>query len=141
MGVVQSHLATMFRDDARPVLVLQGSPMTSADVLREDVSLEVVRRTVTEAAAKSLQEARKGVGELSAGIINEITALKVPPNPLLHVLSAILSLMGHQEPSWPSVTVFLSGPELSKLIALEPHQVSWESQLAVQQMLEEHADT
>ncbi|OLP99508.1 Thioredoxin reductase [Symbiodinium microadriaticum] len=140
VGVVQSHLATMFRDDARPVLVLQGSPMTSADVLREDVSLEVVRRTVTEAAAKSLQEARKGVGELSAGIINEITALKVPPNPLLHVLSAILSLMGHQEPSWPSVTVFLSGPELSKLIALEPHQVSWESQLAVQQMLEEHAE-
>ena len=141
MGVVQSHLATMLRDDARPVLVLQGSPLTSMDVLREDVSLEVVRQTVTEAAANSLQEARTAVGELSAGDIEEITALIVPPRPLLHVLSAVLTVMGRKEPSWESVQEFLRGSELSNLIALEPHQVSWESQLAIQQMAEEHPDT
>ncbi|CAE7249133.1 DHC1B [Symbiodinium sp. CCMP2456] len=131
----------MFRDDARPDLVLQGSPMISTDVLREDVSLEVVRRTVTEAAANSLQEARKSVGGLSAGYIKEIMIFKNPPIPLLHVFSAILSLMGHKEPSWESVEVVLSGPELPKLIALEPHEVSWECQLAVQQMVEEHAES
>eukprot|EP00439_Symbiodinium_sp_Y106_P040121 s700_g4.t3 len=111
VGVVQSHLATMLRDDARPVLVLQGSPLTSMDVLREDVSLEVVRQTVTEAAANSLQEARTAVGELSAGDIEEITALIVPPRPLLHVLSAVLTVMGRKEPSWESVQEFLRGSE------------------------------
>ena len=93
VGVLQSQLAAMLYDDARPVLMLQGSPLASTDVLREDASLEVIRRTLPEEAANGLQEARTAVSQVRSDYLQEVKALRMPPEPLRDVLSAVLRLL------------------------------------------------
>ena len=93
VGVLQSQLAALFYDDARPVLMLQGSPLASTDVLREDASLEVIRRTLPEEAANCLQEARAAVSHVRSDHLQDIKALRMPPEPLHDVLSAVLSFV------------------------------------------------
>ena len=69
--------------------MFQGSPLESAEVLREDASLVVIRRTLPEAAANCLQEARREVANMPPGRLQEVRD-KMPGVPALDVLSAVL---------------------------------------------------
>ena len=142
MGDLQCHLAAKFCDDVRPTLLLAGSPLTATDVLQEDVSLAVIRHTLSQTAAFGLQAARTAVSRVKETQLQDLKTIIVPADMMLDVMAAILSLLGHREHSWHSIRKLLGQRELlSRLFALEPHQVSFESQLGVQQIVERHADS
>ncbi|TMW62553.1 hypothetical protein Poli38472_005171 [Pythium oligandrum] len=54
-----------------------------------------------------LQSAKEAVGNIKSDNINEIRSLKMPPEPIHDVLSAVLMLLGIQDTSWNSMKKFL----------------------------------
>ncbi|OQS05963.1 dynein heavy chain [Thraustotheca clavata] len=54
-----------------------------------------------------LQSAKEAVGAIKSDNINEIRSLKMPPEPIHDVLSAVLMLLGIQDTSWNSMKKFL----------------------------------
>ncbi|CAE7572687.1 DHC1B [Symbiodinium sp. CCMP2456] len=142
VGDLQCHLAAKFCDNVRPTLLFEGSPLPSTDVLQEDVSLAVIRRTLSEAAASGLQAARTAVSNVKRTQLQDLKSIIKPAEMLLDVMAAILCLLGHREHSWNSIRKLLGGRELlSRLVALEPNHVSFESQREVQQIVAQHANS
>lgn len=142
VGDLQCHLATKLADNVRPTLLFESSPLASTDVLQEDVSLAVIRHTLSERAAFALQAARTAVSGVKETRLQDLKSIIKPAEMMLDVMAAILSLLGHREHSWHSIRKLLGRYELpSRLFALEPHQVSFENQLVVQQIVEQHADS
>ncbi|CAE6916104.1 DHC1B [Symbiodinium sp. CCMP2592] len=139
VGDLQCRLAAKFCDGARPTLLFEGSPLASTDFLREDVSLAVVRRALPEEEALLLQTARKAVSHVKADHLQLVKDLRMPPEPLHDVLAATMSLLDLREHNWVSMKKFLSQRAIvSRLIALEPQQVSFDSQLAVEEIVHRH---
>ena len=123
-------------------MLFESSPLASTDVLQEDVSLAVIRHTLSEKAACVLQSARTAVSGVKETQLQDLKSIVKPAEMMLDVMAAILSLLGHREHSWHSIRKLLGRYELpSRLLALEPHQVPFESQLEVQQIVEQHADS
>ncbi|DBA00111.1 TPA: hypothetical protein N0F65_000402 [Lagenidium giganteum] len=54
-----------------------------------------------------LQSAKEAVGNIKSDNLNEIRSLKMPPEPIHDVLSAVLMLLGIQDTSWNSMKKFL----------------------------------
>lgn len=54
-----------------------------------------------------LQTAKEAVGNIKSDNLNEIRSLKMPPEPIHDVLSAVLMLLGIQDTSWNSMKKFL----------------------------------
>jgi len=54
-----------------------------------------------------LDQAKKAVGGIKSEHLNEITALKMPPEPIADVLGAVLKLLGVRDVSWLSMKKFL----------------------------------
>ena len=54
-----------------------------------------------------LDAAKKSVGQISSDNLNEIRSLKMPPEPIRDVLSAVLMLLGINDTSWLSMRNFL----------------------------------
>lgn len=54
-----------------------------------------------------LQSAKDAVGNIKSDNLNEIRSLKMPPEPIHDVLSAVLMLLGIQDTSWNSMKKFL----------------------------------
>ncbi|RHY58768.1 hypothetical protein DYB34_000770 [Aphanomyces astaci] len=54
-----------------------------------------------------LESAKQAVGNIKSDNINEIRSLKMPPEPIHDVLSAVLMLLGIQDTSWNSMKKFL----------------------------------
>ena len=54
-----------------------------------------------------LESAKKAVGMIKSDNINEIRSLKMPPEPIHDVLSAVLMLLGINDTSWLSMKKFL----------------------------------
>ena len=140
VGDLQCRLAARFCDGARPTLLFEGSPLASTDFLHEDVSLAVIRRTLPEEEAAFLQASRAAMSRVRADHLQLVKDLRMPPEPLHDVLAATMSLLDLREHSWMSMKKFLSQRPaiVSRLIALEPHQVSFDSQLAVQEIVHRH---
>ncbi|CAE6950830.1 DHC1B [Symbiodinium natans] len=142
VGHLQCQLAAMFCDEVPPTLLFEGTPLASTDVLREEASLGVVRRTLPERSAFALQAARAAVSRVRSSQLQDLKSIAVPAQMMLDVMAASLSLLDHREHSWHSIKKLLSGSALpSRLIALQPHEVSFESQLAVQQLVEQRGDS
>ena len=91
MGDLQCHLAAKFCDDVRPTLLLAGSPLTATDVLQEDVSLAVIRHTLSQTAAFGLQAARTAVSRVKETQLQDLKTIIVPADMMLDVMAAILS--------------------------------------------------
>ena len=142
-GMLQSHLAAELCDSARPVLVCHGVALAPEDVLAEEVSLLVIRRPLPDDVAQRMRMAREAVARVKADELLNIKALKFPPDAMHDVWSATLLLSGWQDSSWASIKKFLgsgagilgSGAGTRSLLTLEPYQVSFENQLAVQQIV------
>ncbi|CAE7293494.1 DHC1B, partial [Symbiodinium necroappetens] len=142
VGDLQCRLAARFCDGARPTLLFDGSPLASTDFLYEDVSLAVVRRALPEEEAASLHAARTAMSHVRAEHLQLVKDLRMPPEPVRDVLAATMSLLDLREHSWMSMKKFLSQRAIvSRLIALEPHQVSFDSQLAVQEIVRRHSNS
>jgi len=54
-----------------------------------------------------LMAAKKAVGQIKSDNLNEIRSLKMPPEPIRDVLSAVLMLLGIDDTSWLSMRNFL----------------------------------
>ena len=137
-NVLQINLAAVLGDDAPPVLLRQGIPLAAGDILSEEATLLVVRRVLPDEVVLQLEMARKAVSHLKPEHLTSIKELKMPPEPLYNVLRAILLLLGNADCSWLSMKKFLGGRAATqKLLTLRPCQVSFESQLAIQQMVQQ----
>ena len=137
-GMLQSHLAAVLCDSARPVLLCHGVALAPEDVLAEEVSLLVIRRPLPDDVAQRMRMAREAVARVKADELLNIKALKFPPDAMHDVWSATLLLSGWQDSSWASIKKFLgsgAGTGTRSLLTLEPYQVSFENQLAVQQIV------
>ena len=55
-----------------------------------------------------VDQARAAVGELQAKNLNEIKNFRVPPDAVVHVLGAVMLLLGSDDTSWNSMKRFLS---------------------------------
>ena len=125
VGHLQCQLAAMFCDEVPPTLLFEGTPLASTDVLREEASLGVVRRTLPERSAFALQAARAAVSRVRSSQLQDLKSIAVPAQMMLDVMAASLSLLDHREHSWHSIKKLLSGSALpSRLIALQPHEVT-----------------
>eukprot|EP00501_MAST-03F_sp_TOSAG23-6_P000982 GSMAST32.ASY1.ANO1.1018.1 assembled CDS len=62
-----------------------------------------------------LDAAKKAVGQIKSENLDEIRSLKTPPDPIRHVLSAVLTLLGINDTSWLSMRNFL-GKQMRKLV-------------------------
>ena len=138
-GLLQCNLAAVMQDNARPILLLQGVRLAVDDVLTGEASLEVMRRPLPEEAATRLRKAREAVSHVKSDQLQDVKSLKMPPEAIHDVLAAILQLLGRWDYSWVSIRKVLGERNLvQRLLALEPYQVSFESQLAVQQTVTKH---
>mmetsp|Transcript_6643 Transcript_6643/g.9053 ORF Transcript_6643/g.9053 Transcript_6643/m.9053 type:complete len:198 (-) Transcript_6643:706-1299(-) len=52
--------------------------------------------------------ARASVGELKSSNLNEIKGFRVPPDPVTHVLGAVMQFLGQTDISWNAMKRFLS---------------------------------
>ena len=70
------------------------------------------RKVAVEHELSSVQPevdaARAQVGELKSSNLNEIKGFRVPPDPVTHVLGAVMQFLGQTDISWNSMKRFLS---------------------------------
>jgi hypothetical protein len=55
-----------------------------------------------------VEAARAAVGELKSSNLNEIKNFRVPPEPVVHVLGAVMLFMGSDDTTWNGMKRFLS---------------------------------
>ena len=77
-----------------------------------------------------LGAARKTVGGIKAENLNEIRALKMPPEAIQDVLEAVPSVMGIFDTSWISIKKFLGQRGMVQNI-LKFMQADWRKKLGV----------
>ncbi|KAF4683419.1 Cytoplasmic dynein 2 heavy chain 1 [Perkinsus olseni] len=85
-----------------------------------------------------LEEARKAVGSIRQDNLNEIRALKMPPEAIHDVLYGVLLLMGGSDSSWNAMKKFLSGAGvIQRVLNFDARKISLRSREEVERLLEE----
>ena len=79
---------------------------------KEDEVKVVERKYLVENELGGIQPevdaAREAVGELKPANLNEIKNFRVPPDPVTHVLGAVMQFLGQTDISWNAMKRFLS---------------------------------
>lgn len=84
-----------------------------------------------------LEEARRAVGSIKQDNLNEIRALKMPPEAIHDVLYGVLILMGSADESWNAMRKFLSGSGvIQKVLNFDARKVSEKTRGEVEKLLE-----
>jgi dynein heavy chain 2 len=87
-----------------------------------------------------LDAAKKAVGSIKPDHLNEIRALKMPPEPIHDVLNGVLRLMGSQDSTWANMRKFLAGSgAIQRILNFDPRQISAEVREDVEKLLKEKA--
>merc|ERR1719281_2298259 len=85
-----------------------------------------------------LEAAKKAVGSIKSDHLNEIRALKMPPEPIHDVLNGVLRLMGNYDNSWASMKKFLAGSgAIQRIMNFDPRQISPEVRQDVEKLVKE----
>ncbi|KAF4663535.1 Cytoplasmic dynein 2 heavy chain 1 [Perkinsus olseni] len=85
-----------------------------------------------------LEKARKAVGSIRQDNLNEIRALKMPPEAIHDVLYGVLLLMGGSDSSWNAMKKFLSGAGvIQRVLNFDARKISLRSREEVERLLEE----
>eukprot|EP00931_Biecheleriopsis_adriatica_P043590 TRINITY_DN24917_c0_g1_i1.p1 TRINITY_DN24917_c0_g1~~TRINITY_DN24917_c0_g1_i1.p1 ORF type:complete len:4311 (+),score=994.91 TRINITY_DN24917_c0_g1_i1:69-13001(+) len=89
-----------------------------------------------------LDAAKKAVGSIKPEHLNEIRALKMPPDPIHDVLNGVLRLMGNYDNSWASMKKFLAGSgAIQRIINFDPRQIDPQVRQDVEKLLKEKANS
>ncbi|OWZ22446.1 Dynein heavy chain [Phytophthora megakarya] len=83
-----------------------------------------------------LQTAMEAVGNIKSDNLNEIRSLKMPPEPIHDVLSAVLMLLGIQDTSWNSMKKFLGNRGVKEdILNYDAHRITPEISKAVTKLV------
>jgi len=89
-----------------------------------------------------VESAQKAVGNIKKDHLNELKSLKMPPEPISDVLSAVLRLMGNSENSWVSMKRFLGeGSVITNLINFNPRRITPEIRADIKHHVSRHASS
>ncbi|CAE8588983.1 unnamed protein product, partial [Polarella glacialis] len=89
-----------------------------------------------------LDAAKKAVGSIKPEHLNEIRALKMPPDPIHDVLNGVLRLMGNYDNSWASMKKFLAGSgAIARIMNFDPRAIDPQVRLDVEKLLKEKANS
>ncbi|CAE7570289.1 DYH1B [Symbiodinium sp. CCMP2456] len=89
-----------------------------------------------------LDAAKKAVGSIKPEHLNEIRALKMPPDPIHDVLNGVLRLMGNYDNSWASMKKFLAGTgAIQRIINFDPRQIDEKTRSDVEKLLREKSNS
>lgn len=89
-----------------------------------------------------LEAAKKAVGSIKSDHLNEIRALKMPPEPIHDVLNGVLRLMGNYDNSWASMKKFLAGSgAIQRIMNFDPRSITPEVRHDVEKLLKEKANS
>jgi dynein heavy chain 2 len=89
-----------------------------------------------------LEAAKKAVGSIKSDHLNEIRALKMPPEPIHDVLNGVLRLMGNNDNSWSSMKKFLTGSgAIARIMNFDPRAITPEVRADVEKLLKEKANS
>jgi dynein heavy chain 2 len=89
-----------------------------------------------------LEAAKKAVGSIKSDHLNEIRALKMPPEPIHDVLNGVLRLMGNYDNSWASMKKFLAGSgAIQRIMNFDPRSITAEVRQDVEKLLKEKANS
>jgi dynein heavy chain 2 len=89
-----------------------------------------------------LEAAKKAVGSIKSDHLNEIRALKMPPEPIHDVLNGVLRLMGNNDNSWSSMKKFLTGSgAIARIMNFDPRSITPEVRNDVEKLLKEKANS
>lgn len=84
----------------------------------------------------AVEEARKAVGNIRKENLDEIKALRMPPEPVHDVLCTVLRLMGSFDTSWNSCKEFLKGRSvIPSIMNFDPRQITPEIREDVQKLV------
>merc|ERR1719188_398521 len=86
--------------------------------------------------------AQKAVGSIKPDHLNEIRALKMPPEPIHDVLNGVLRLMGNYDNSWASMRKFLAGSgAIQRIMNFDPRNINAEVRTDVEKLLKDKANS
>ena len=89
-----------------------------------------------------LEAAKKAVGSIKPEHLNEIRALKMPPDPIHDVLNGVLRIMGNYDNSWASMKKFLAGTgAIQRIINFDPRSIDNQTRQDVEKLLKEKANS
>jgi dynein heavy chain 2 len=89
-----------------------------------------------------LEAAKKAVGSIKSDHLNEIRALKMPPEPIHDVLNGVLRLMGNYDNSWASMKKFLAGSgAIQRIMNFDPRSITAEVRADVEKLLKEKGNS
>eukprot|EP00906_Rhabdomonas_costata_P001229 RCo001932 len=83
-----------------------------------------------------LDQAKDAVGRIKADNLNEIKALKMPPEAIRDVLEGVLAIMGVHDTSWVSMKKFLSQRGMiQSILEFDAHNITPESRQQVKNLI------
>jgi dynein heavy chain 2 len=114
---------------------------TQVDQERTAAEKEGIERELAE-IQPVLDAAKKAVGSIKPDHLNEIRALKMPPEPIHDVLSGVLRLMGNVDNSWASMRKFLAGSgAIQRILNFDPREISADVRASAEALLKEKANS
>ena len=89
-----------------------------------------------------LDSAKKAIGDIKSDNLNEIRSLKMPPEPIHDVLSAVLMLLGIRDTSWLSMKKFLAKRGVKDdILNFDARRISKDIQKQVSRVLRQKASS
>mmetsp|Transcript_26840 Transcript_26840/g.4866 ORF Transcript_26840/g.4866 Transcript_26840/m.4866 type:complete len:90 (+) Transcript_26840:3770-4039(+) len=86
-----------------------------------------------------VEQAQKAVGSIKKEHLNELKSLRMPPEPVHDVLSAVLRMMGRSDNSWNAMKSFLGeGSMISNIINYDPRLISMDIRKNVNNFVKKH---
>merc|ERR1719362_1570018 len=83
--------------------------------------------------------ARAQVGELKSSNLNEIKGFRVPPDPVIHVLGAVMQFLGQTDISWNAMKRFLSNASvISQIVNYDARAVTPQLRKKVDKIISEN---
>jgi dynein heavy chain 2 len=89
-----------------------------------------------------LESAKQAVGLIKSDNLNEIRSLKMPPEPIHDVLSAVLMLLGINDTSWLSMKKFLGNRGVKdEILGFDAHRITTDIRRSTSKLLKEKASS
>jgi len=111
----------------------------------EEVELNMRRKGIEEELSEIqplIDSARKAVGQIKSDNLNEIRALKSPPDAIRDVLEGVLRLMGQGDTSWQSMKKFLASRAVKdEIINFDARRVTPANRKSVQDLINSKASS
>ena len=119
---VKQDMADKAMDKITDTLESASDRRKEVEILRKDMEVEQKNTESKKADIEVelsevkpiLEEAKTAVGNIRSDNLNEIRSLKMPPEAIHDVLSAVLMLLGIKDTSWLSMKRFCNSVELRK---------------------------